>query len=116
MLSAEYDPADVEELWVGSDGGKWCGPEGIAEMVPEPCLVRGSLDPFHVMQKVCRAFPEGPRREWASGLARRGRPLQLARMCERVLPKIKDVKRREKVRDLRRYMLNNASAVVFPKE
>lgn len=116
MLSAEYDPAGVETLWVGADGGKWCGPERISEMVPESCLVRGSLDPFHVMQKICRAFPEGPRREWASGLARRGRPLQLARMCERVLPKIKDAKRRDKVRDLRGYMLNNADSVVFPKE
>ena len=116
MLSAEYDPDDVGTLWVGADGGKRCGPGRISEMVPESCLVRGSLDPFHVMQEVCRAFPEGPRREWASGLARRGRPLQLARMCERVLPKIKDAKRRDKVRDLRKYMLNNAGSVVFPKE
>lgn len=116
MLSAEYEPAGVETLWVGADGGKWCGPERIAEMTPESCEVRGSLDPFHVMQKVCRAFPEGARREWAAGLARRGRPLQLARMCERVLPKIKDAKRRDKVRDLRKYMLNNAGSVVFPKE
>lgn len=116
MLSAEYDPDDVETLWVGADGGKWCGPERIEGMVPESCLVRGSLDPFHVMQKVCRAFPEGPRREWAAGLARRGRPLQLARMCGRVLPKIKDAKRRDRVRDLRKYMLNNAGCVVFPKE
>ena len=69
-----------------------------------------------VMQKVCRAFPEGPRREWAAGLARRGRPLQLARMSARVLPKIKDPKRRDRVRDLRGYMLNNADCVVFPKE
>ena len=45
MLSAEYDPDDVGTLWVGADGGKWCGPERISEMVPESCLVRGSLDP-----------------------------------------------------------------------
>ena len=115
MLSAEYDPADVETLWVGADGGKWCGPGRIAELVPESCLVRGSLDPFHVMQKICRAFPEGPRREWAAGLARRGRALQLARMCDRVLPKVKDAKRRDRLRDLRKYMLNNAGSVVFPK-
>ena len=116
MLSAEYDPADLETLWVGADGGKWCGPGRVSELVPESCEVKGSLDPFHVMQKVCRAFPEGPRRDWASGLARRGRPLQLARMCERVLPKVNDAKRREKVRDLHKYMLNNAGSVVFPKE
>ena len=116
MLSAEYDPDDVGTLWVGADGGKWCGPGRMAEMAPGSCRVRGSLDPFHVMQKVCRAFPEGPRREWAAGLARRGRPLQLARMCGRVLPKIKDAKRRDRVRDLRGYMLNNADCVVFPKE
>lgn len=115
MLSAEYDPGDLSTLWVGADGGKWCGAERIAEMAPEACEVKGSLDPFHVMQKVCRAFPEGARREWAAGLARRGRPLQLARMCERVLPKVGDARRRERVRDLRSYMLNNAGSVVFPK-
>lgn len=116
MLSAEYDPADVETLWVGADGGSWCGAGRAAELAPEGCEVRGSLDPFHVMQKVCRAFPEGARREWAAGLARRGRPLQLARMCERVLPKVKDAKRRDRVRELRSYMLNNAGSVVFPEE
>lgn len=41
MLSAEYDPDDVGTLWVGADGGKWCGPGRIAEMAPEPCRVRG---------------------------------------------------------------------------
>lgn len=116
MLSAEYEPSDVETLWVGADGGPWCGAGRVAEMAPESCEARASLDPFHVMQKVCRAFPEGSRREWAAGLARRGRPLQLARMCERVLPKIRDARRREKVRELRGYMLNNAGSVVFPKE
>lgn len=115
MLCAEYEPSDVETLWVGADGGSWCGPDRIAEMAPPSCEVRGSLDPFHVMQKVCRAFPEGPRREWAAGLARRGRPLQLARMCDRVLPRIKEAKRRDRVRDLRGYMLNNADSVVFPR-
>ena len=40
----------------------------------------------------------------------------MARICEHVLPKARDAKRREKVRDLRRYMLNNAGSVVFPKE
>lgn len=116
MLSAEYDPDDVGTLWVGADGGKWCGPGRIAEMAPEPCRVRGSLDPLHVMQKVCRAFPEGPRREWAAGPARRGRPLQLARMCGRVLPKTEGAKRRDRVRDLRGCMPNNADCVVFPRE
>lgn len=37
-------------------------------------------------------------------------------MCGRVLPKIEDAKRRDRVRDLRGYMLNNADCVVFPKE
>ena len=107
MLAAEYDPADVGTPWVGADGGKWCGTGRIAGMAPEPCRVRGSLDPFHVMQRVCGAFPEGPRR---------GRPLQLARMCGRVLPKIEDAKRRDRVRDLRGYMPNNADCVVYPRE
>ena len=31
MLSAEYDPDDVGTLWVGADGGKWCGPGRIAD-------------------------------------------------------------------------------------
>lgn len=116
MLSAEYDVADLETLWVGADGGSWCGPARISEMAPASCEAKGSLDPFHVMQKACRAFPEGARREWAAGLARRGRPLQLARMCERILPKVKDAKRRERIRDLRSHMLDNAGSVAFPKE
>ncbi len=33
-----------------------------------------------------------------------------------VLPKTKDAKRRGKVCDLRKYMLNNVNCIVFPKE
>ena len=32
------------------------------------------------------------------------------------MPKIEDAKRRDRVRDLRGYMLNNADCVVFPRE
>ena len=62
MLSAEYDPDDVGTLWVGADGGKWCGPGRIAEMAPEPCRVRG----------VARPVPRDA--EGLQGLPRRAAP------------------------------------------
>ena len=76
--------------------------------------VARSLDPFHIMQKIWRAFPEGAQREWAVNLAVRRKPLQLARMCARVAAKAPDPARARKVRELGSYMEANADAVRFP--
>lgn len=115
MIDAAYEIDDLERLWIGADGGAWCGPERIEEALPGPVEVSRSLDPFHIMQKIWRAFPEGPRRDWAVNLAVRRKAGQLARMCERAAPKAADPRRRERIRELGVYMGNNARAVTFPR-
>ena len=69
LVEDSYELDDVERIWLGADGGGWCGPGRLEEKVPEGCEVSCSLDPFHIMQKICRAFPEGPQRDWAVNLA-----------------------------------------------
>lgn len=115
LIDDNYELGDVERLMLGADGGGWCGPERIEEELVEGCEVACSLDPFHIMQKICRAFPEGPRRDWAVNLAVRHKPLQLSRMCERIAPKVKNEKRKKRLSELKSYMGNNASAVRFPR-
>lgn len=115
LVEDNYELGDVERLMLGADGGGWCGPERIREKVPENCEVACSLDPFHIMQKICRAFPEGARRDWAVNLAVRHKPLQLSRMCERIAPKVKNEKRKKRLGELKSYMDDNASAVRFPR-
>lgn len=115
LIDDNYELEDVEKLMLGADGGSWCGSGRIQEKIPEGCNVACSLDPFHVMQKICRAFPEGSRRDWAVNLAVRRKPLQLSRMCERIAPKVKNEKRRKRVAELKSYMENNVSAVRFPR-
>jgi hypothetical protein len=114
-IDAEYEVDDLERIWLGADGGSWCGPERIGEKLPESTVLSCSLDPFHIMQKICRAFPEGPGRDWAVNLAVRRKAGQLARMCERSAPRVADARRRERMRDLEAYMVNNAGAVTFPR-
>ena len=114
QVGADYDVDDLKHLWLGTDGGSWCGPERLEQLAPEGCKVEHSLDPFHVMQAICRAFPEGPKRDWAQTLAFKRKPKQLSRMCERVSTKMKPGSRRDKVRELGTYMSNHMNAVRFP--
>lgn len=109
MVSEAYEPADLERVVLGADGAAWCAR---GELAGAP--VARSLDPFHIMQKIWRAFPEGAQREWAVNLAVRRKPLQLARMCARVAAKAPDPARARKVRELGSYMEANADAVRFP--
>lgn len=117
MLCENYDEGDVERIAVGGDGAEWCGPERIAEAAPAGCPVDFTLDFFHVMQKIARAFPDegSAKREWAVHLAVRGKGGQLARMCERVAAKAKPGKPRDRVLDLAAYAAGHASGIRPPR-
>ena len=113
MVDSTYAVEDVKRVWLGADGAGWCGPDRLEKALPKGVDVRCSLDPFHIMQKICRAFPEGARRDWAVNLAVRRKTGALVRMCERCAPKA-DMQRHKKIKELGSYIKNNASAVVFP--
>jgi len=91
MLVENYEEEDVERIAVGGDGAEWCGPERVEASAAAGCVVDYTLDFFHIMKKITRAFPDegSPKREWAVSLAVRGKGKQLARMCERVAAKMK---------------------------
>lgn len=117
MLCENYEEDDIERIAVGGDGAEWCGPERVESMAPEGCSVDFTLDLFHVMQKITRAFPDegSAKREWAVNLAVRGKGLQLARMCERVAERAKPGKARDRTRDLASYAANHASGMRPPR-
>jgi hypothetical protein len=117
MLVENYEEDDVERIAVGGDGAEWCGPERVEANAAAGCVVDYTLDFFHVMKKITRAFPEegSPKREWAVNLAVRGKGKQLARMCERVAAKMKAGGARDKVADLGSYVANHAGGVRPPK-
>ena len=116
MLVENYEEADVERIAVGGDGAEWCGPERVEERAAADCVVDYTLDFFHVMKKIARAFPDegSAKREWAVNLAVRGKGGQLARMCERVAAKMKAGRARDKVLDLAGYIANHAGGVRPP--
>ena len=117
MLCENYDEDDVRRIAVGGDGADWCGPERIGEMAPAGCPVDFTLDFFHVMQKIARAFPDegSAKREWAVHLAVRGKGGQLARMCGRIAAKSKPGRARDRVADLGSYAANHAAGIRPPK-
>jgi len=117
MLCENYEEADVERIAVGGDGAEWCGPERVEARAAAGCAVDYTLDFFHIMKKVTRAFPDegSPKREWAVNLAVRGKAGQLARMCERIAARMKAGSARDKVADLGTYVANHASGVRPPK-
>lgn len=115
VIEDTYELEDIDKLWLGADGGGWCGPGRIEVELPKTTDLSCSLDPFHIMQKIWRAFPEGPKRDWAVNLAIRRKAGQLVRMCEKAAPKIADSKRRKRVSELGSYMKNNADTVAFPR-
>lgn len=110
QMAASFELDDVRRVHYGADGGAWCGPERLRGMLPAHVRVLFKLDPFHVMQAVCRAFPEGPTREWARHLVLRGKGAALARMAERLAAKATGP-RRERVRQLASYARRNAAAI-----
>lgn len=75
QMAASFDLDDVRRVHYGADGGAWCGPERLASLLPPHARILFRLDPFHVMQAICRAFPEGRAREWARHLALKGKGL-----------------------------------------
>ena len=117
MLCENYEEEDVERIAVGGDGAEWCGPERVGERAAAGCAVDYTLDFFHVMKKVARAFPDegSPKREWAENLAVRGKGGQLARMCERVAAKMNSGSARDKVSDLATYVANHVGGVRPPR-
>ena len=117
MLVENYEEADVERIAVGGDGAEWCGPGRVEAKAPDGCIVDYTLDFFHVMEKITRAFPDegSAEREWAVNLAVRGKGGRLARMCERIAAKMKPGKARDKVADLGSYAANHAAGVRPPK-
>lgn len=110
-MAASFDLGDVRRVHYGADGGAWCGPERLRALLPEGARVIFRLDPFHVMQAVCRAFPEGPVREWARHLALKGKGAALARMADRVARKAPSGPRRERLRELSSYASRFSAAI-----
>lgn len=108
---SEYDEGDLRRIHYGADGGTWCGPERMEQRAPENAEVLFSLDRFHLMQAICRAYPEGPSRDWAANLALRGKGSSIARMAERIANKLRSGTRKEKVRALASYAASNAHAI-----
>ena len=117
MLVENYEEGDAERIAVGGDGAEWCGPERVEAKAPDGCAVDYTLDFFHIMKKITRAFPdeESAKRQWAVNLAVRGKAKQLARMCERIAAKMGAGSARDKVADLGSYVAGHASGVRPPK-
>ncbi len=110
-VASEYDEEDLRRIHYGADGGSWCGPERMEERAPENAEVLFSLDRFHLMRAICRAYPEGPSRDWACSLALRGKGSSLARMAERIADKLAGGPRKGKVRALASCAASNAHAI-----
>ena len=117
MLVENYEEGDVGRIAVGGDGAEWCGPERVEARAAAGCAVDYTLDFFHVMEKITRAFPDAgsPKREWAVHLAVRGKGGRLARMCGRIAAKMRPGPARDKVADLGAYIANHAAGVRPPK-
>lgn len=104
-IAADYDVADIERIHYSSDGGGWCvnsGLDGFGGTVDQ------GLDLYHVMRHVHRAFPEGAGREHLVSLALKCRPEALAKAVDRMIPQVKDARRREKMRECRDYVAGRA--------
>lgn len=104
-ITADYDVADIERIRYASDAGGWClesGLDGFCEGFGQ------GLDLYHVMRCVHRAFPEGAGRERLVSLALKRRPEAFAEAIGRMMPKVGDARRREKMRECRDYVANHA--------
>lgn len=104
-IAADYDVADIERVHYASDGGGWCVNSGLEGMGASH---EQGLDLYHVMKYVHKAFPEGAGREHLVSLALKRRPEAFAGAIDRMIPQVKDAKRREKMRECRDYVANHA--------
>lgn len=117
QIEADYEVCDLEHIWVGHDGAEWCSANRLAQFfdnAESSTKVIGSLDPFHVMKYIVKAFPEGQKRDWAIYLACRGKGIKLARMTKRIASKMKAGPAKDKVETLAKYSKNNVSDIRFP--
>ncbi len=117
MLCTNYDKDDVCRIAIGGDGADWCGHERIKNIAPNMCSVDFTLDLFHIMKKITRAFPdkESAKHEWAVHLALRGKGDKLAHMCKRIADKMKAGNARDKVLDLKTYISKHVDGIRVPK-
>lgn len=117
MLVENYEEGDVGRIAVGGDGAGWCGAERIEAMAPAGCSVDHTLDFFHLMQKVTRAFPceESPERELAVNLAVRGEGDKLSEMCRSAASSMPPGRARDKVGELASYAAANATSIRPPR-
>lgn len=106
-IATDYNISDIERFWVASDGGAWCKDHAIGSIAESGARINQTIDSFHVMQAIWRAFPDGRSQDWLVSLVIRRRPEALADAIVRMLPKIHG-KRREKVKSLHTYIVNNA--------
>jgi hypothetical protein len=113
QIEADYEVCDLEHIWVGHDGAEWCSAERLAQAFANTNVI-GSLDPFHVMKYIVKAFPEGKKRDWAIYLACKGKGNQLAKMSKRIADKMKSGSAKDKVEQLAKYVKNNATDIHFP--
>lgn len=114
LFDGSYEIDDLGRIWLGADGGGWRALERLEEKLSEDCDVTCSLGPFHIMQKICRDFPDGSSRDWAASLAAHRKPLRHACMCGRIAPKIKNEKRLKRLAELKFYMKTSPRAR-FPR-
>lgn len=113
QIKADYDIDDLKHIWLGHDGAQWCGTEKLAQSFGDNKVI-GSLDPFHVMKYITKAFPEGATRENAVHLAYSARGEQLAEMSNRIAEEMEDGSAKQKVKDLAQYVKNHVADVRFP--
>lgn len=117
MLCENYEQDDVCRIAVGGDGAKWCGHTHIKDIAPNSCSVDFTLDLFHVIKKIAKAFPDkdSAKGAWATNLALRGKGKQLVHMCERIADKMKAGSARDKVLELKTYIFEHIDGIRAPR-
>ena len=112
-IAADYEAGDLKRIWLGHDGAQWCGAERLARAFAAADVI-GSLDPYHVMKYITRAFPEGGEREHAVHLACSAQGEKLAETSSRIADGLRDGPAKQRVEELARYAGGNAADIRFP--
>lgn len=113
QIKASYEVDDLKRIWLGHDGAQWCGAERLARAFTDADVI-GSLDPYHVMKCITKAFPEGENREHAVHLAYSAQGEKLAETSQRIADEMQYGCAKQKVEDLARYAKDNAADIRFP--